>query len=326
MTDERPVCWVLTDGKAGTENQCLGLAEALGIPFAVHRLRRRPATDWVPAGFWAATGTLARTFAATAPGLRPPWPTLLIAAGRPSVGPALALRRAARGATFTIQLQDPRIAPTHFDLVIPPEHDDVTGPNVLPTIGALHRVTPAKLAEAAANGAARFAALPQPRIAVLVGGSSKHHRITPTVARAFGGQLRRLCESSGGGLMITASRRTDAASQAVLRETLGDLPIDFWDGTGDNPYVAMLAIADGIVVTEDSVTMACEAASTGKPLFVAEIDGDSPKFARFHQALQQRGISRPFEGAWRTWTYPPLHEAARVADEIRQRLVLPAGS
>ena len=77
MTDERPVCWVLTDGKAGTENQCLGLAEALGIPFAVHRLRRRPATDWVPAGFWAATGTLARTFAATAPGLRPPWPTLL---------------------------------------------------------------------------------------------------------------------------------------------------------------------------------------------------------------------------------------------------------
>jgi len=323
MTDERPVCWVLSDGKAGTENQCLGLAEALGVPFEVHRMRRRPMTDWLPAGFWATTGTLARTLAATAPDLRPPWPKLLIAAGRPSVGPALALRRAAQGSMFVIQLQDPRIAPTHFDLVVPPEHDGLTGPNVLPTVGALHRVTPAKLAEAAGDGATRFAALPPPRIAVLVGGTSKHHRMTPAVARAFGAHLRTLCETSGGGLMITASRRTDAASQAVLRETLSDLPVDFWDGSGDNPYLAMLATAEGIVVTEDSVTMACEAAATGKPLFVAKMEGHSNKFARFHQALQQRGISRPFEGVWQTWSYPPLQETARVAAEIRRRLALP---
>lgn len=324
MTDQPPVCWVLSDGKAGTENQCLGLAEALGVSFAVHRLQRRPATDWLPARFWAATGTLARSWAATAPGLEPPWPRLLIAAGRPSVGPALAVRRAAGGATFVVQLQDPRVAPRHFDLVIPPEHDDLAGHNVLPTLGAMHRVTPAKLTEAAAAWRARFAVLPAPRLAVLIGGTSKHHRMTPAVAQQLGEQLRAFCESTGGGLMVTASRRTDPASQTALKGALEGLPVDFWDGFGDNPYFGMLAVADGIVITEDSVTMACEAAATGKPVFVAQMAGTSDKFDRFHAALEKRGISRPFDGSWKSWSYPPLFEAARVAGVIRQRLDLPA--
>ena len=132
-----PLCWVLSDGKTGTENQCLGLADALGLPYVVHKLKRRPATDWLPNTFWAATGTLARSWAATAPHVHPPWPRLLIAAGRPSVGPALAVHRAARGATISIQIQDPRIAVSNFDFVIPPSHDGLTGPNVLATLGAM---------------------------------------------------------------------------------------------------------------------------------------------------------------------------------------------
>lgn len=324
MTDGPPVCWVLSDGKAGTENQCLGLADALELPYVVHRLRRRPATDWLPAPFWAATGTLARSWAATAPDVHPPWPRLLIAAGRPSVGPALAVRRAARGATIAIQIQDPRIAPAHFDFVIPPRHDGLTGPNVVATLGAMHRVTPAKLVAAATQWGARFAALPEPRIAVLIGGTSKHHRMTRAVAQRIGEKLQALCASTGGSLMVTASRRTDPESQVSLKAALNSVPTDFWDGAGENPYLGMLAMADGIVVTEDSVTMASEAASTGKPVFVAKMEGRAEKFVQFHADLEARGISRPLTGAWATWTYPPLHEAARVAAEIRSRRTLPA--
>ncbi|NQV81203.1 MAG: mitochondrial fission ELM1 family protein, partial [Alphaproteobacteria bacterium] len=289
----------------------------------VHRLARRAVTDWVPAQFWAATGTLALHAAGRAPGLKPPWPRLLIAAGRPSVGPAIAIRRASQGATFVVQLQDPRVAPTHFDLVVPPAHDGLAGPNVLPTLGALHRITPIALASAATQWQGRYAALPHPRIAVLIGGASKHHRMSIDTANRIGTQLRALCTSSGASLMITTSRRTDPACQQALAQALIGLPVDFWDGTGDNPYTGMLATADGIVVTADSVTMASEAASTGKPVFIADLVGGSPKFDRFHEALRQRGISRRFDGHWATWTYQPLNETHRIAEEIRLRLALP---
>ena len=123
--------------------------------------------------------------------------------------------------------------------------------------------------------------------------------------------------------MVTASRRTDPESQAALQAALNGVPTDFWDGAGDNPYLGMLAMADGIVVTEDSVTMASEAASTGKPVFIAKMDGRAEKFEHFHADLAAHGISRPLTGAWDTWTSPPLHEAARVAAEIRSRVTLP---
>ncbi|MEQ8247615.1 MAG: mitochondrial fission ELM1 family protein [Alphaproteobacteria bacterium] len=327
MNDPETPCWVLSDGKAGTENQCIGLAEALDLPFTVLRLRRRRATDWLPAGFWAATGTAALQWSATAPDLHPPWPRVLIAAGRPSVGPAIAIRRAAQGATVTVQIQNPRVAPSHFDRVVAPEHDGLNGANVLTTVGSLHRVTPAALATAASRWADRFRPLPQPRIAVLIGGASKHHRMSVATATRLGAQLRALSSAAGAGLMVTASRRTDRACRDILRAALAGFPVDFWDGTGDNPYTGMLALADGIVVTEDSVSMASEAASTGKPLLIAKLAGGSPKFDRFHETLRQRGISRAFDGQWAPWTYPPLHETARVAAEIRDLLAarFPAG-
>jgi mitochondrial fission protein ELM1 len=78
------------------------------------------------------------------------------------------------------------------------------------------------------------------------------------------------------------------------------------------------------VVTEDSVTMASEAASTGKPVFIAKMEGRAEKFDHFHTGLEARGVSRPLTEAWDTWSYPPLLEAARVAAEIRRRVALPA--
>jgi uncharacterized protein len=329
MSTQETPCWVLSDGKAGTENQCIGLAEALDIPFAVQRLRRRPATDWLPAGFWAATGTAALRWGATAPDLRPPWPRLLIAAGRPSVGPSMAIRRAARGATFTVQIQNPRVAPSHFDSVVAPEHDGLSGANVLTTVGALHRVTAATLEAAASRWADRFDHLPRPRIAVLIGGTSKHHRMSPKTAAGLGAQLQTLVSTVGAGLMVTASRRTDPACLDILRTALAGLPVAFWDGAAENPYTGMLALADGIVVTEDSVTMASEAASTGKPLLIAKLAGGSPKFDRFHATLRQRGISRSFDGQWAPWPPVPLHETERIAAEIKRLLVaraLPTGA
>jgi mitochondrial fission protein ELM1 len=73
-------------------------------------------------------------------------------------------------------------------------------------------------------------------------------------------------------------------------------------------------------VTADSISMISEAAATGKPVYVIELDGGSRKFARFHQAMRDAGITRPFTGAVETWRYTPPGDTERAAVEIRRRL------
>jgi mitochondrial fission protein ELM1 len=120
--------------------------------------------------------------------------------------------------------------------------------------------------------------------------------------------------------MVTTSRRTGARNEEVLHRGLAGLPAEIWDGRGENPYFGMLALADHVVVTGDSVNMVSEAASTGKPVHVVHLRGRSAKFARFHETLAAAGIARPFTGALEDWTYTPLAETRRAAAEIRRRL------
>jgi mitochondrial fission protein ELM1 len=313
-----PSCWAVTDGKAGTETQCLGLAQALGVRPTVKQIRLR--SPWRQLSPHLRLGNV-MAISPDGDRLAPPWPDLLIAAGRQSVAASLAVRDSNGDRTFRIQLQSPGIGPEHFDLVIVPRHDRLRGPNVLTTLGALHRITPEALAEAAARFGPRLAHLPRPRLAVLIGGNSRTHRLTVTTAERLAGELVDLAARHGAGLMISASRRTDAETEAIFRRRLAALPsVEFWKGSGENPYLGYLATADFILVTNDSVSMPSEAAMTGKPIYVLPLDGGSAKFDRFHAQLSQAGIARPFSGALESWTYPPLNEAARIALEVRQRL------
>jgi uncharacterized protein len=218
-----------------------------------------------------------------------------------------------------VQVQDPRFSRRGVDLIVAPRHDPVTGKNVFSTLGAVHRITRAKLDAAAERVAPLFAALPRPLIAVLIGGDNGSFRLTDAIFAALCNQLTNLARG-GFGLAITPSRRTGDANVAVLRQRLTDLPVYIWDGKGENPYFGMLGIADAILVTADSVSMVSEAAASGKPVHVIALDGGSRKFARFHAAMQDAGITRRFAGTVETWTYPALDDTARAAAEIRRRL------
>ncbi|MBT3810395.1 MAG: hypothetical protein HOF99_12920, partial [Rhodospirillaceae bacterium] len=127
-------CWILTDGKIGMVNQCLGLARALGHDPDIKTVDLRRPWAWLPP-----TLIPARTSVITAGStpLAPPWPDLLIASGRKSVAPAQAIRKASGGRTFCIQIQDPGIAVGSFDLVVAPDHDRLRGDNVVSTLGAM---------------------------------------------------------------------------------------------------------------------------------------------------------------------------------------------
>ncbi len=311
-------CWVVTDGKPGMENQCLGLAEALGLTPVVKRVSLR--SPWRQLSPYLRLGN---RFAAGPNGdpIRPPWPDLLIGTGRQSIAPSLAVRKLSHGRTFTVQIQDPQIGPRHFNTVVVPRHDRLRGANVLVTRGALHRVTPKILADAGERHAARLAHLPHPRIAVLIGGNNGVYALTPTITGDVAEKLAALSRAHGAGLMVTPSRRTGEDNEAILRARLSSLPAEVWDGTGENPYFAYLSLADAIVVTCDSVSMTSEACSTGKPVYVIDLEGGSPKFRAFHDGLVKDGITRPFTGDLDHWTYPTFNDTEEVANEVRHRLL-----
>lgn len=312
------VTWILTDGKAGTHNGALGLAEAVGLPIVDKLIRSAPPWRWLPPMLWP-RGVLG--VGAGGDPLEPPWPRLLVSAGERSVGPALEIKRRSRGATLCVHIQHPRVNPARFDLVVVSAHDRLTGPNVRVTVGALHRVTQALLEDAAARFAPAFADLPRPLVAVLIGGPNRAYRFDRGTAERLADGLAAMAANSNCGLLVTASRRTGAANEAILRDRLRGLPAVIWDGKGENPYFAYLGLADALVVTSDSVNMASEACFTGKPVHVFHLPGgEGTKFERFHEALAASGATRPFDGRLESWPCTPLDERSELADEIRRRL------
>lgn len=307
-------CWVVTDGTPGMENQALGLAEALGFQPEIKRIAPRLPWRILPASLWPCP-----LCATTGDALAPPWPDILIATGRPTVAPALAIKARNGGRTFAVQIQNPGLLRPRFDAIVAPQHDRIAGENVVATRGSLNGVTAAKLAEAARRFAPLLAKLKRPLVAVLVGGDNKVYRLTPELTRRLCGQLKSLAETFGAGLAVTPSRRTGAENEAILRAMLEPIGAEVWDGKGENPYLGYLALADAVVATGDSVNMVSEACATGKPVYVVDLEGGSAKFRRFHELMRASGLTRPFTGTLETWRYEPLDDTRRAAEAIKAR-------
>ena len=174
------VIWTVTDDRAGNIAQAEGLARGIlrRRPTQIHarRITLKPMAAKVPS--W-----LSRRFGVRQEGwpfsgietgreyLEPPWPDLMIGAGR-RVAPIVAALRRLHGIR-AVQLLDPQMKPSAFDAVIAPEHDELKGKNVIDSVGALGKLTYADIALAAKRSSHRFENLPSPRLAVLVGGPSK---------------------------------------------------------------------------------------------------------------------------------------------------------
>ena len=309
--------WTVTDGRAGIEAQAVGLAEALArktpIRLTTKRVQVRAPWSWLPAGFVPASR---EALSIDSDDITPVWPDIWIGCGRASIALSMGVRQWSRRATFVVQLQDPRVNPREFDIVAPPIHDGLEGPNVLPIVGACHRVTPEKLDQAVLDFPRQLEELALPRLAVLIGGKSKRQDISASRARDIAESLAKVQRETGGALMATLSRRTGKAARLQLRTHLAPHCALFYEGEGANPYFAMLGAADHIFVTADSVNMATEAAATGKPVHVLGVDGPGGKLDRFHQSLMRRGCARPFTGRLESWNYPPLLETDRVAAAV----------
>lgn len=316
QTDSPGLC-TLTDGHAGNVRQAQALARALGGGARALVLAPRAPWRWVAPrllpGTAHAFGTAFHTLQ-----MRPP--RLAIGCGRQA---ALATRLLRARGSRAIQILDPRIDPSHWDLVVAPEHDGLTGPNVLTLLGSLNPVDGAWLADARAAFPS-FAALPSPRIALLLGGDSAHYRFD---AAAFGRLATGLdVASTTQSLMVTTSRRTPpGVVDAARQRWSGRADTVLWCGTpdGPNPYAGLLAWADRIVCTPESVNMLSEACATRAPVQVFEPHRVGGRPRRFIDALLRQGRIRDFADGPAAFDGEPLRETARIAAEVRARLDLP---
>lgn len=312
-------CWVVTEGMAGTENQCIGVAEALGLLPVIKRIGLRQP--------WKALSPLIgfeQSWSFTGDELRAPWPDLVIASGRKAIAAARYIRQQSAGHSFIVQIQDPRSNPRDFDLVAVPQHDRLRGANVIVTAATPNRITAQRLLDGRQDFAPLLKDVPNPRVAVLIGGNSKAYKLTPPQMEKLAAQLREL-DRLGYGLMITASRRTGAENLEILKNALKGSRAWFWDGLGQNPYFGLLGWADYILVTADSASMISEAATTGKPVYVIPLEGGSAKFDRLHGTLLEKNIIRPFTGQLQPYIYEPLQDAALIAREIQLKLLQKRG-
>ena len=303
--------WILSEPYAGLQAQALGLAEAAGLSPSLLPLHPRRPWSWVPAATWPAP--------LTAVGLRAPPRGLLFTAGGTAGAVGAACRR--RG-SIVVQVQNPRMDPRRFDLVVANAHDGLRGANIIVTRTALHRATPERLAEARATWAPRLAHLPRPLVAVLVGGSNGRFRLEAREGAALAALLAGMMVGDRPGLAVTPSRRTASAVRRALADALCPLGAWMWDMTGENPYFGLLALADAIIVTVDSISMVSEAVATHAPVLLADLPGRSARIGRFRHSLLQAGRVRPFQGRLQLWPVEPLDDTFEAGAEVRRRLKL----
>ena len=312
--------WIISDGKAGHEAQARGVAEALGLAVEIKRVA--PATPWSWLSPWGPVAPSERFGSAASP-FHPPWPDFAFAIGRLTIPYIRRLKQMAGLATYTVILLDPKVSPNTADLFWVPEHDKLRGPNVITTLTAPHTFSREPPGASCAAGcrprSRRCRARAWPCCS---GGPNGDYRYTPPRVAHLVSALQSL-GALGAGLMITASRRTPTDVVAFLREQTAWQPHLFWDGEGENPYPQFLAQADAFIVPADSINMTGEPCATGKPIYVFEPEGGSPKFARFHDALRRHGATRPLPARFErleTWSYPPLELG--LGDRRRDRAAL----
>jgi mitochondrial fission protein ELM1 len=267
-----PRVWVLLGAKGGDNAQLRTLADALGWPYEFKQLSFNTLHS-VPAVVLG--GSLSSLVRSKSASFAPPWPDVVISAGKRSVPVARWIREQSGGKARLVHLGRPWAPLDWFDLIITtPQYRLPSRPNVLHNTLPLNIATADKLADALASGPwrRRLEKLPRPHLTVLVGGNSPSYVLTRDAAAELGASVTRAVRDRGGSALVTTSPRTPIDAVDALEAAL-DCPNLFhrWEPDADNPYLAFLAAADSFVVTGDSASMLAEACTTGKPVAIFEV-------------------------------------------------------
>ena len=322
LTTSEADVWVLVDDRAGNRAQSLGVAESLNMPFQTIEISYGPLIKLPNIILGASLMGVTR---ATKDLLKTPWPKLVIAAGRRTAPVARWIKLKNNNATRLVQIMDPGSDHGNFDLICRPAHDGgQSEDNVLEIPTAPHGFNAKKLSHIANSWVNPLGDLSTPRIALLIGGSTRRRNFSRDMAQQLCRQTSAAAAKANGCLMVTTSRRTGDVMGTVEAYLSGPYQLHRWDDGAETPYAAYLATADAIIVTGESVSMCSEAVSTGKPVYIFAPSGlITAKHARLHKALVDGGHARLFEGdVDLTWRPTPLVVADDIAAAIKARHLL----
>ena len=308
--------WLLKGPKLGDYAQMRALATALGFAFETKTLAFRRTELLLHA---LDRPTLAGLVLRESDVLLPPWPDLVITAGRRNELVARWVKAQSRGTTRVVHIGRPWSSPEEFDLVIAtPQYTLPRTPTVLVNELPLHEVTPSVLADAARQWETVLGGFRHPRLAVLVGGNSGPYVFDTPLAGRLADAVNESARQAGARVWLSTSPRTPRAfARALLAKLDPPAHAYVWSASSAhaNPYRGYLALADALVVTSESVSMLTEALATGKPVYVFDVADRRP-----HKWL------RPSSYRWKPFTHALAQRFApqrfrRDVGELHRQLI-----
>lgn len=289
----QPLVWCLLGRKAGDNAQVRALAAELGYPTQEKHIVAQPWELLVHLGSRASLAGISTTRSSE---LAPPWPELVITAGRRNEPVAHWIQHQSAGHSRLVHIGRPWAPLENFDLIVStPQYSLPRRHNILHNQLPLQRLLPAELQQAGHAFGPLWQELPRPWTAVLVGGDSGRFVFTPAKARLLGLQCDRLAREHGGSLLISNSPRTPEGATDALLKQISVPHYCYRFGTGkDNPYAGLLALADVFVVTGESMSMLAEASSTNKPLLIFDMGDGDASWWRLRHNYRYKPLSHRF--------------------------------
>ena len=245
-------------------------------------------------------------------------PDLIISCGRKSVIPSIFLKKK-NPKIFTIHIQDPKVDFKNFDAIVAPEHDNLKGDNIYSSKGAIHYITQAEINEAKKYLVDKIKG--EKIVSLILGGPNKYYSFNSEQINNIFNQIKSIFVSDGYKVIIIPSMRTPREIINLAIKEMGSCG-HVVNVVDKQAYLSAYALANYVIVTCDSTSMISEAATSGKPIFVAHMKAkkNNYRFKRFFELFKQMGITRDLGEKVETWTYNKHNEAQRIAIEIKSKI------
>ena len=285
--------WIMTDGIKGMENQSIALAKLMNVSYELIEFQPPYLLQKFPILGVCLPKSLIKVNFKNKTSAK-----FLITTGKRMAGISIFFKKIFKDKIKTIHIQDPKISSNYFDLLLVPEHDRISGKNIIKTKGALSFFDENKIKASQKFAAKKITNPLKPTILVLIGGNNKRYDLNNTDYYNLGIQVAKASKAINGKLIICTSRRSSIRGIKILHSVFTKYHNDFflWSGTGKNPYPGILKSTNYVIVTSDSVNMVSEASSLTIPIFVAYIDKEKGKINSFLKNLEKLNIIQNFEG------------------------------
>ena len=306
---------LLTQGMHGMISQVEGMAKALNTDYNHKIVRLSFPWNLIPPKFTPISDIILKDKTYLAEGETP---GLIISCGRKSVIPSILLKKK-NPKIFTIHIQDPKVSFKNFDAIIAPEHDNLNGDNVYSSKGAIHYITESEINKAKPYLQDKIKS--DKIISLILGGPNKYYNFNNDQLIKIFSKIKSEFISKGYKIIVIPSMRTPKRSVELANKEMGTCGYVV-NNVDKQAYLSAYALANYVVVTCDSTSMISEAATSGKPIFVAHMNAkkDNYRFKKFFELFKTMGIIRDLGEKIETWTYKKHNEAERIATIIKDKI------